>query len=343
LKWYLLFGTILFEVGLRLVLGNSAQSRLLMHSEHADVCLENQRNVELTYTGWLKRVPATTMRTNAHGARGDAFAQTKAPDTLRIAHLGDSFTFGQGVEEDEAFASVLAGELESDGLIIETLNFGVPGHGTPQSIALLERRVLALSPDVVVLHVFANDLSAEDSYCLQGQSRGERPIKRWLLRNIYLVRLGMVLSSPFRQVATPENVAALGSPEDRYRAAIRKGSELASEHGFLFAVVLLTDDSMFTDSPYCQECTAPHALMAELPALAMDMSATWTGLQKDSAVNFIPGEGHFTVAGNHAMGLALADKLREWPAFMKLAPGGDTPSDLGATPTQSDPEEPEER
>jgi hypothetical protein len=319
LKWYLLAGIILLEIGLRFVLGNFAQSRLLHHSDHLDVCLETRPDFDMLYTGWMLRVPPTRMRTNSLGARGNEIAATRPEGALRVLHLGDSFTFGQGVEESEAFSRIVADELEDDGFTIETLNFGVPGHGTPQSVALLEHKLLNLKPDVVLLHVFANDLSAEDSYCLRGPRQGKSRTQRWLLQNVYLARLVAIMTSPFRQVATPADVAVLGSPEERYVEAIERAGELATEHGFLFGVVLLTDQTMFTDSPYCRDCSAPHSLKPRGPAHFIDMSDTWLALQRDVPLNFITGEGHLTAAGNQTMGIGIAHRMRSWVPFEELA------------------------
>lgn len=319
LKWYVLAGVILLEIGLRFVLGNFAQSRLLQHSDNVDVCLETRPNFDMSYTGWMLRVAPTRMRTNSLGARGDEIAATRPEGALRVLHLGDSFTFGQGVEESEAFHAVLADELATDRITIETLNFGVPGHGTPQSVALLEHKLLSLKPDVVLLNVFANDLSAEDSYCLRGPRQGKSKVQRWLLQNVYLARLITIITSPMRQIATPDDLAALGTPEQRYVQAIERAGALSAEHGFLFGVVLLTDPTMFTDSPYCRDCTAPHALEPGGPAHFIDMSDTWLTLQRDVPMNFIAGEGHLTVAGNTMMGIGIAHRLRNWPPFIELA------------------------
>ncbi|MCO4771374.1 MAG: SGNH/GDSL hydrolase family protein [Deltaproteobacteria bacterium] len=306
------------ELLLRLVLGNFAQSRLLRHSEVPDICLETTPDLDLSYTGWLLRTGATRMRTNSLGGRGGE-VQPKPPGALRVVHIGDSFAFGQGVEEEESFAAVSTRELSMERLTVDTLNFGVPGHGTPQSIALLEHKLLPLDPDVVLLHVFANDLTAEDSYCLRGPRQGKRKAERWLLQNVYSARVLAILSSPFRQIPSPENLAELGTPEDRYIAAIARGAELARAGDFLFAVVLLTDRDMFTESRYCRGCAAPHDLMDGLDAHVIDLSSTWERLQEDKGTNYIFGEGHFSVEGSLVVGTAIAEQLRVWPAFAKRA------------------------
>ncbi len=167
--------------------------------------------------------------------------------------------------------------------------------------------------------MFANDLSAEDSYCLRGPRQGRKKIERWLLLNVYLARVVAILASPLRRTPQPDDIATLGTPEERYIKAIARASQLAAERGFLFGVVLLTDAAMFTDSTYCKGCAAPHTLMAGLDAHVLDMSTTWQRLQADTPANFLAGEGHFTVQGNRAMGDAIAEQLLRWDALTERA------------------------
>jgi len=60
--------------------------------------------------------------------------------------IGDSFSFGHGVEMAEAWPSL----LERCAAPVEVLNFAVPGYGTDQQLLLLEREIGAYHPDLVV-------------------------------------------------------------------------------------------------------------------------------------------------------------------------------------------------
>ncbi len=73
------------------------------------------------------------------------------PVSPRIACLGDSTTFGWGVDQEQAWPAVLGQALE-----VEVLNAGVPGYSTHQGLAGLDR-VLALKPDVVILAYMIRD------------------------------------------------------------------------------------------------------------------------------------------------------------------------------------------
>ncbi|MFH1466221.1 MAG: GDSL-type esterase/lipase family protein [Pseudomonadota bacterium] len=86
-----------------------------------------------------------TVRTNAEGFRGGPYAGGG------LACLGDSTTFGWGVEEEQAWPAVLA-KLTGE----PVLNAGVPGYSTFQGERLLPK-VLALGPRRVILAYLVRD------------------------------------------------------------------------------------------------------------------------------------------------------------------------------------------
>lgn len=102
-----------------------------------------------------------SVHTNDRGFRTPAFADRKAPGTRRIAVLGDSSTFGWGVEEFQTYpqrlATALAKRWGVDPARVEVLNLGVPGYSTFQGRVLLERFALSLEPDAVVWSYLSND------------------------------------------------------------------------------------------------------------------------------------------------------------------------------------------
>lgn len=111
--------------------------------------------------------PSTTERfehamvtTNAFGMRNPELQVAKPADTYRIAVLGDSYTFGWGVEQDQPFPRVLENELNTAGLAgrkFEVLNFGVPGYATFQEVAAFLEKGSQFKPDMVLVYFIAND------------------------------------------------------------------------------------------------------------------------------------------------------------------------------------------
>lgn len=98
---------------------------------------------------------------NARGLRGAALAP-KGPATRRILAVGDSFTFGHGVQDDEAYPAVAERLLRAHGHDVQVLNAGVPGYNTDQAYGWTLRDGLALAPDLLLVGVHCSDVS--DNY-----------------------------------------------------------------------------------------------------------------------------------------------------------------------------------
>lgn len=77
-----------------------------------------------------------------------------APDAPVTAFLGDSFTWGWGVEQGEVFSDLLQAALGDTTRIV---NRGVNAYGTTQQRLLLDRVLENDAPDRVTLLFFAND------------------------------------------------------------------------------------------------------------------------------------------------------------------------------------------
>ena len=80
-------------------------------------------------------------------------APPKAPGEVRVLAVGDSTTFGLKLPEDEAWPALLQGYLNEwapAGTRFEVYNGGVPGYGPQQTKRLLQRRLIALEPDIVL-------------------------------------------------------------------------------------------------------------------------------------------------------------------------------------------------
>jgi lysophospholipase L1-like esterase len=71
----------------------------------------------------------------------------------RIVVVGDSFTWGQGIERSERFSNLLEANL---GARYEVFNFGRPGDDMPEHLDVLEQ-ALQVSPNFVVLQLYIND------------------------------------------------------------------------------------------------------------------------------------------------------------------------------------------
>ena len=101
---------------------------------------------------------------NSYGYRQAEFAR-QTLDQRRILVIGDSFTFGAGVEGEEAYPRLLEGLLDSDYAgRIEVINAGVPGRYVDEYYLELKERGLPLEPDLVLVGFFVgNDIDGPDA------------------------------------------------------------------------------------------------------------------------------------------------------------------------------------
>ncbi|MFD2521314.1 SGNH/GDSL hydrolase family protein [Emticicia soli] len=75
----------------------------------------------------------------------------------KILCLGDSFTYGWGVNDDQTFAHILEKKINKD--TIAVLNAGVSGAGTDYALKFFQVRGKELAPNTVIYFYFDNDMT----------------------------------------------------------------------------------------------------------------------------------------------------------------------------------------
>jgi hypothetical protein len=103
----------------------------------------------------------TQIHINTDGYRG-AELQARSDDRLRILAIGDSFTFGYGVEDAETYPARLQHHLYASGgdKQFEVINAGSAAGYYPDTYYLYLKEVgLQLKPDLIILGFFiGNDI-----------------------------------------------------------------------------------------------------------------------------------------------------------------------------------------
>jgi hypothetical protein len=94
------------------------------------------------------------VHSNTAGMRGQREYDRKRGAGLRVVAVGDSFTFGQCVGDDETFAARLEQRLAPG----EVLNLAVHGYGHDQMLLRLRRDGLPYRPDFVLLGFYNADV-----------------------------------------------------------------------------------------------------------------------------------------------------------------------------------------
>ena len=102
---------------------------------------------------------------NSLGWRGRREYREAKPTDYRVLFLGDSFTYGTGVNDDQTFAALVEKTLRADRLSVEVINAGCPGKGTDYELKCFQTVGRKFHPDLTVLCFFPNDF--------QDNERGE--------------------------------------------------------------------------------------------------------------------------------------------------------------------------
>ena len=183
---------------------------------------------------------------NARGFRDAEVPATKPPATHRVVVLGDSITWGLGVDRGERYPDLLAARLASRGLAVEVVNLGVTGYGTDQEYLLFRREGRRYCADLVLLGAYEND-ARENAAAVQG--RYPKPYFRrapgggLVLENVPVPRIeGWDARAP----APPAGLRAwlpADPPEavELTAALIRGLADEVARAGARFAVVVLPD------------------------------------------------------------------------------------------------------
>ena len=105
--------------------------------------------------------PVWRIALNAEGFRSAPFEVAKRPGVLRIACIGDSWTFGLNVDQHQTYPARLEALMNAQPPAgargTEVMNFGILGYTSFQGLQLLKTRVLDLHPDVLVIGFGMND------------------------------------------------------------------------------------------------------------------------------------------------------------------------------------------
>jgi lysophospholipase L1-like esterase len=109
----------------------------------------------------LKNNPVWEVSLNSIGFRNEEFTREKDPSAFRIVCLGDSWTFGANVDQQDAYPQRLSSLLKQEypQANFEVLNLGVLAYSSYQGLSLLEKEIDQLKPDVVLIGFAMNDSS----------------------------------------------------------------------------------------------------------------------------------------------------------------------------------------
>ncbi|GAX34058.1 SGNH/GDSL hydrolase family protein [Nodularia sp. NIES-3585] len=101
-------------------------------------------------TVWTEAKVAEVANTDSYGFRNQGKDYTKS----NLYFVGDSFTWGQWVSEEQTFPRLVESHLKQP-----VINLGVPGYSFAQYETLFNEWIAKYKPNTVILSIVANDLT----------------------------------------------------------------------------------------------------------------------------------------------------------------------------------------
>jgi lysophospholipase L1-like esterase len=186
---------------------------------------------------------------NSDGLRDREYAVERG-ESLRIIALGDSLTFGWGVEEKDGFVTLLEQQL-SQSRPVEVINFGTGNYNTEQQVNLFLEKGIKYAPDAVVVFFFINDAETTPAR------------SSWLglthLRSLTFIwsRLRLLQARWGSSETHEDYYRALYEPDQpgwqAMTRAFRELRDVCEKSGIALRVVLLPELHDLVDYPFAEE------------------------------------------------------------------------------------------
>jgi lysophospholipase L1-like esterase len=90
----------------------------------------------------------------------------RGKETFVILALGDSFTQGHSVRDEEAYPAVLEQTLKNSGHNVNVINAGVPGYGIDQEYLYAKEIMQVVKPNLIIFNLNENDIFDSNGNCL---------------------------------------------------------------------------------------------------------------------------------------------------------------------------------
>lgn len=170
----------------------------------------------------FKNNPQWSVSINSAGFRDDEFPATRAPGSIRIIALGDSWTFGVNAAAEQGYPKRLEAMLQSEfrGKKIEVLNLGMLAYTSYEGLKVLQRKALSMKPDIVLIGYSMNDASIpgwhdKDVFVTKPWRFS---LRRFITEHSEIYKLAAYLNQlgKFQQLTMGDTIKAVSDPNDNF-------------------------------------------------------------------------------------------------------------------------------
>lgn len=285
----LLFG-VLAEVGLRFYLAKHTfyDVEMSRYARTLKIEADNPLVGHVHQPNGRAVLMNTTVEINSAGFRDDEYTLERN-HRHRIILLGDSLTFGWGVEKEESFEHRLEEQLDGESPT-ELINFAAGNYNTVQQVNLFLDVGLAYEPDQVVVFYFIND----------AEPVPQRSRFPWLgnvrLVTFYWSRV-KALVARFEESAGYEDwygaLYAEGAPGwEAAQAAFLQLQQACAENEIALQVVLLPELHDLVDYPFEREYAAVRSFLDAHGIENLDLTPSFAGETDPQSLWVAPDDAH---------------------------------------------------
>jgi hypothetical protein len=263
---------------------------------------------------------------NSQGFRDKReFDYQKPPGVVRVLVLGDSFTIGFEVYQEETYAAVIERYLKQNGVNAEVINAGMSGNSNAEELIFFEQEGWKYQPDIVVLGYYVNDLEDNIKSDLYHLDKCELTLKkreylpaikmsnflnsfgiyRWLSEHSYFLNLIINVVTEFsKQRLVKNNIAVINTEEAGEHGAtitiqdyeemlsialVKQIYILAEAHNAYFILLDIPDRDLNPSFPNRDYCSVGKVADAYI-----DSAALLKQYQRKIDLNQPQGQHHWT-------------------------------------------------
>lgn len=289
------------------------------------------------------RLLASQINTGPEGYRIDPDVPSPADSARipRIAVVGDSTSFGWGVEYRQSYPELVRGRLEARlRAPVEMRNYSVPGYNSEQELALFHQKVIAYRPDVLILHHDPNDsepvgfgfnLTPEYLAPEYGDNALSSSLLKFVLRELRIRQNRRAFDQDNNAALISGSIAG-GALYDRHLRALESMVSAAKDlHTPIVAILFnsrIAADDRYQDSEIYQ--VLHRGLQERLEAmgfLVLDLFPFYQAKMKQEGWTDLtplwrfPGDAHPNPAGHRIIADAVTDYILGRPDLVsRLAP-----------------------
>lgn len=297
--------------------------------------------------------PGIALHTNSRGFRGvEEISDERPAGKRRLVCLGDSFTLGYGVADDDTWCAQLASPE------LQTVNMGQGGYGPDQSFLWYKRDASNMAHDIQILSVITDDFRRMESNRFLTFAKPRLTVQHDSLAVLdvpvpmtsgtsWMDRLGPAVRSlrSAQLVASLTNKPSEGRGRGKGQAAKRRPqvdtvrmvmahlvaelAQLNADKGSRLVLVYLPVNTDFQNEASAEWRRAMRAIADSLGVPMLDLVAAQRKLDRERMkelyiphgnIAFHAAAGHFTVEGNRWAAQLIAAGLDSLQGIVRPKP-----------------------